>query len=136
MPTLSFNVIPLQGAPAAADVDIERVVIAGWAGRDPAAQGPIWSLSKFITGLAVARLVADTLEVVADTRGEVTLVLTVGGPHIELRLGCGQPTVFASWGGEQATCPVFLDPDVLEDEVGAWWQAAMAQSMSNPPYEG
>jgi hypothetical protein len=84
----------------------------------------------------VARLVADTLEVVADTRGEVTLVLTVGGPHIELRLGCGQPTVFASWGGEQATCPVFLDPDVLEDEVGVWWHAAMAQSMSNPPYEG
>ena len=37
MPALSFNVIPLQGAPAAVDVQIERVVIAGWAGRDPAA---------------------------------------------------------------------------------------------------
>ncbi|RQU73231.1 DUF2848 domain-containing protein [Burkholderia cenocepacia] len=37
MPTLSFNVISLQRAPAAVDVDVERVVIAGWAGRDPAA---------------------------------------------------------------------------------------------------
>ncbi|AQQ30316.1 MULTISPECIES: DUF2848 domain-containing protein [Burkholderia cepacia complex] len=35
MPILSFNVISLHGAPAAVDVDIERVVIAGWAGRDP-----------------------------------------------------------------------------------------------------
>lgn len=83
-----------------------------------------------------ARLAADTLEVVADTRGEVTLVLTTGGPHIELRLGCGQPSIFVYWGGEQASCPVFLDPDVLENEVGAWWHAAMAHSMSNPPYEG
>ncbi|MET1534775.1 DUF2848 domain-containing protein [Burkholderia sola] len=37
MPILSFNVISLQRAPAVVDVDVERVVIAGWAGRDPAA---------------------------------------------------------------------------------------------------
>ncbi|WP_175842327.1 DUF2848 domain-containing protein [Burkholderia contaminans] len=37
MPTLSFNVISRQRAPATVDVEIERVVIAGWAGRDPAA---------------------------------------------------------------------------------------------------
>ncbi|MGS0893992.1 DUF2848 domain-containing protein [Burkholderia stagnalis] len=37
MQALSFNVISLQHAPAAVDVEIERVVIAGWAGRDPAA---------------------------------------------------------------------------------------------------
>ncbi|WP_322026506.1 DUF2848 domain-containing protein [Burkholderia sp. BCC1977] len=35
MPALSFNVMSLQGAPAPVDVKIERVVIAGWAGRDP-----------------------------------------------------------------------------------------------------
>lgn len=35
MQALSFNVISLQGAPAHVDVEIERVVIAGWAGRDP-----------------------------------------------------------------------------------------------------
>ncbi|RQR73966.1 MULTISPECIES: DUF2848 domain-containing protein [unclassified Burkholderia] len=35
MQTLSFNVMSLQGAPAQVDVEIERVVIAGWAGRDP-----------------------------------------------------------------------------------------------------
>ncbi|HDR9586833.1 TPA: DUF2848 domain-containing protein [Burkholderia stabilis] len=37
MQALSFNVISLQRAPAAVDVEIERVVIAGWAGRDPEA---------------------------------------------------------------------------------------------------
>ena len=37
MQTLSFNVMLVHDAPAAVDVDIERVVIAGWAGRDPAA---------------------------------------------------------------------------------------------------
>ncbi|WP_321922480.1 DUF2848 domain-containing protein [Burkholderia sp. BCC1998] len=35
MQALSFNVMSLQGAPAQVDVEIERVVIAGWAGRDP-----------------------------------------------------------------------------------------------------
>lgn len=84
----------------------------------------------------VERLLDDTLDVVADTQGQVTLVLTTGGPHIELRLGCGQPKVFAYWGGEDASCPVFLDPEVLEEEVGALWRSTMAHSMSNPPYEG
>ncbi|VWD45012.1 hypothetical protein BLA50215_05676 [Burkholderia lata] len=37
MQTLSFNVIPRQGTPTTIDAEIERVVIAGWAGRDPAA---------------------------------------------------------------------------------------------------
>ncbi|UOB59431.1 DUF2848 domain-containing protein [Burkholderia pyrrocinia] len=37
MQALSFNMISLQRAPASVDVEIERVVIAGWAGRDPAA---------------------------------------------------------------------------------------------------
>ncbi|MFM7598254.1 MAG: hypothetical protein ACKO70_07775, partial [Actinomycetota bacterium] len=37
--------------------------------------------------------------------------------------------------GRSRRCPVFLDPDVLEDEVGAWWHAAMAHTVSNPPYE-
>jgi len=40
-------------------VDGRLVLVRGFGGRDPAAQGPIWSLSKFITGLAVARLVAE-----------------------------------------------------------------------------
>ncbi|KAB0655279.1 DUF2848 domain-containing protein, partial [Burkholderia territorii] len=35
MQALSFNVMPAHGAPARVDVEIERVVIAGWAGRDP-----------------------------------------------------------------------------------------------------
>lgn len=79
----------------------------------------------------------DTLEVIADTRGQVILVLGTGGPHIELRLGVGQPTVVVYWGGEKATCPVFLDPTSLDDnEVGAWWHLAMAQAIANPPYEG
>lgn len=37
MQLLTFNVIAAQHAPAAVDVEIERVVIAGWAGRDPRA---------------------------------------------------------------------------------------------------
>ena len=78
----------------------------------------------------------DTLEVVADTQGQVTLVLGVGGPRTELRLGFGQPMVAVYWGGEEASCPVFLDPSILDDEIGALWHWAMAQSMSNPPYEG
>ncbi|KWA38378.1 hypothetical protein WL27_03010 [Burkholderia multivorans] len=34
MQVLSFNVIPVHQAPTTVDVEIERVVIAGWAGRD------------------------------------------------------------------------------------------------------
>ncbi|MBR8315752.1 DUF2848 domain-containing protein [Burkholderia dolosa] len=37
MQLLTFNVIAAQHAPAWVDVEIERVVIAGWAGRDPRA---------------------------------------------------------------------------------------------------
>lgn len=37
MQLLTFNVIAARHAPAAVDVEIERVVIAGWAGRDPRA---------------------------------------------------------------------------------------------------
>ncbi|WP_306716541.1 DUF2848 domain-containing protein [Burkholderia dolosa] len=37
MQLLTFNVIAAQHAPTAVDVEIERVVIAGWAGRDPRA---------------------------------------------------------------------------------------------------
>ena len=37
MQALSFNVMSLQGVSAQVDVEIERVVIAGWAGRDPEA---------------------------------------------------------------------------------------------------
>jgi hypothetical protein len=82
-------------------------------------------------------LYEDTLEVNADTRGQVVLVLGTGGPHTELRLGIGQPTVVVYWGGEKATCPVFLDPSVLDDsEVGLLWHSAMARSLGNPPYEG
>lgn len=82
-------------------------------------------------------LAEDALEILADTRGQVVLVLTVGGPHIELRLGVGQPTVVVYWGGEKATCPVFLDPAVLDDAVlGSWWHWAVARATKNPPYEG
>ncbi|MGU7773080.1 DUF2848 domain-containing protein [Burkholderia sp. MR1-5-21] len=35
MRSLSFNVIPRHGEPDEAAVSVERVVIAGWAGRDP-----------------------------------------------------------------------------------------------------
>lgn len=37
MTTLSFNVFALDAAPASTIVDIDDLVIAGWAGRDPAA---------------------------------------------------------------------------------------------------
>jgi len=37
MQALSFNVMSLQGVSAQVEVEIERVVIAGWAGRDPEA---------------------------------------------------------------------------------------------------
>ena len=37
MQALSFNVMSLQGVSPQVDVEIERVVIAGWAGRDPEA---------------------------------------------------------------------------------------------------
>jgi hypothetical protein len=37
MTKLSFNVFPVDAAPVSTTVDIEDLVIAGWAGRDPAA---------------------------------------------------------------------------------------------------
>ncbi|MBC8742602.1 DUF2848 domain-containing protein [Paraburkholderia sp. UCT31] len=37
MTTLPFDVLPLNAAPASITVDIDDLVIAGWAGRDPAA---------------------------------------------------------------------------------------------------
>jgi hypothetical protein len=38
----------------------------------------------------------DVLEMKADTTGRLTLVYTVGGPHVELRLGDGSPKVIAA----------------------------------------
>ena len=35
------------------------VLLEGFGGRDPAQRQPVWSLSKFVTGLAVARLAAQ-----------------------------------------------------------------------------
>lgn len=40
-------------------LDGQLVMLQGFGGADPAARVPVWSLSKYITGLAVARLVGQ-----------------------------------------------------------------------------
>ena len=47
------------GGVLALALDGRLVRLEGFGGQDPAQRRPIWSLSKFVTGLAVARLVAD-----------------------------------------------------------------------------
>lgn len=78
----------------------------------------------------------DVLDVVADTSGRVVLVLTTGGPHVELHLGRGVPTVHVFWGGEEWACPLIRYPEELDDVAGAYWHAAMAACLADPPYEG
>ncbi|KLU23500.1 hypothetical protein EOS_25085 [Caballeronia mineralivorans PML1(12)] len=88
MTTLSFNVFPVDAASASTTVDINDLVIAGWAGRDPAA---IQAHIDELAALGVAppsatpcfyRLAAglltqdDTIDVLgAHSGGEVECVL-------------------------------------------------------------
>jgi len=65
----------------------------------------------------------DVLEMKADTSRRLTLVYTVGGPHVELRLGDCSPTVIAYWGGETDIASVCTEaqssrPCRALDEVG------------------
>jgi hypothetical protein len=84
----------------------------------------------------VEGLTCDVLEVVADTRGEVILVLATGGPHVELHLGDGAPRIHVYWGGDQASCVVDWSTQTLNElDLGAWWHAAMKRSLADPPYE-
>lgn len=86
---------------------------------------------------AIDGFICDVLDVIADTRGEVTLVLGTGGPHVELRLGLCEPELHISWAGQHASSPVNLSSETLEAlDLGALWHAAIANSLANPPHEG
>ncbi len=71
----------------------------------------------------------DVLEMKADTSGRLTLVYTVGGPHVELRLGDGSPKVIARWGGETHTAPVYIDEAIVEAILEAYWAPTMEAAL-------
>ena len=80
-------------------------------------------------------LFQDVLEVSADTRGWVVLLLGTGGPQVELQLGDGAPRVEVWWGSEHFACPIRLDGEQVDEQLGALWHAAIARALSDPPYE-
>ena len=82
----------------------------------------------------VEDLLLDALEVVADTRGVVTLVLSTGGPHVELVLADGFPRVAAWWGSHHATVSVSLDERLVEDICEQMWRPTMLRALEEPPY--
>jgi hypothetical protein len=71
----------------------------------------------------------DVLKMKAETSGRLTLVYTVGGPHVELRLGDGSPKVIARCGGETHTAPVYLDEAIVEVILEAHWALTMESAL-------
>lgn len=71
----------------------------------------------------------DVLEMKADTTGRLTLVYTVGGPHVELRLGDGSPKVIAHWGGETHVAAVNIHEDIVDTILDAYWRPTMEAAL-------
>ena len=76
-----------------------------------------------------AFLIDEALELKADTSGSLTIVLTVGGPHIELILGDGAPRLEGRWGGSTHTAHLDLDDPVVGDIVDTWWRPTMQAAL-------
>jgi hypothetical protein len=76
-------------------------------------------------------ILADVIELTADTTGKLTLVLTVGGPHAELVLGDGEPRIEVWWGGAHHTASVNLDERYVEDLLATWWRAALEAALNS-----
>ncbi len=74
-------------------------------------------------------LVEDALEMKADTTGAMQIVITTGGPHIEVELGDGNPRVVAYWGGDRHWAPVNIDETIVEAVLDTFWRPTMEAAL-------
>jgi hypothetical protein len=72
----------------------------------------------------------QVLELKANTEETLFVVLTTGGPHVELVLGDGSPRIEVWWGGSHGTAHVNLDDAAVEAFVGTWWRATMEAALN------
>jgi hypothetical protein len=72
----------------------------------------------------------DALELIADTRRVLRVVLSTGGPHTELVLGDGAPRIEVWWGGDHFKCVADLDSDFVDDFVATWWRPALEAALN------
>jgi hypothetical protein len=75
-------------------------------------------------------MIEDILELKANTEGALFVVLTLGGPHVELVLGEGSPRIEVWWGGSHGTTHVNLDEQAVEAFVETWWRPTMEAALN------
>ena len=75
-------------------------------------------------------MLEEILELKATTEGALIVVLTTGGPHVELVLGQGSPRIEVWWGGSHATTHVNLDERAVEAFVETWWRPTMEAALN------
>ena len=75
-------------------------------------------------------MLEDVLELKATTEGALIVVLTTGGPHVELVLGQGSPRIEVWWGGSHGTTHVNLDENAVEAFVETWWRPTMDSALT------
>lgn len=75
-------------------------------------------------------MLEDILELKANTEGALFVVLTTGGPHVELVLGQGTPRIEVWWGGSHGTTHVHLDDTAVEAFVETWWRPTMEAALN------
>jgi len=74
-------------------------------------------------------MIEDILELKATTEGALIVVLTTGGPHVELVLDYGSPRIEVWWGGSHGTAHVNLDEQAVEAFVETWWRPTMEAAL-------
>lgn len=77
----------------------------------------------------VSGWLVDVIEMQADTAGGMTLVYTVGGPYVELRLGDGCPKVVAHWGGDTHVAQVSIHEDIVAGILDVYWRPTMEAAL-------
>lgn len=80
-------------------------------------------------GDLVTWLTEDALEMKADSTGTLQIVISTGGPHIEVELGNGSPRVIAYWGGDTHTAFVNIDEPVVDEILDTYWRPTMEAAL-------